>query len=37
MPFQSIQVDYTELPCVGHLKYFLIIRSSNQLGQGYDY
>jgi hypothetical protein len=25
MPFQSIQVDHTELSWVGHLKYFLVI------------
>jgi hypothetical protein len=25
MRFQSIQVDYTELPWVGYLKYFLVI------------
>jgi hypothetical protein len=25
MPFQSIQMDYTEFPWVGHLKYFLVI------------
>jgi hypothetical protein len=25
MPFQSVQVDYTELPRVGHLKYLLVI------------
>jgi transposase InsO family protein len=24
-PFQSIQVDYTEMPKVGHLKYLLVI------------
>jgi hypothetical protein len=24
MPFQSIQVDYTGLPWVGHLKNFLV-------------
>jgi hypothetical protein len=25
MTFQSIQVDYTEMPKIGHLKYFLVI------------
>jgi hypothetical protein len=25
MPLQSIQVDYAELPWVGHLEYFLVI------------
>jgi hypothetical protein len=24
-PFQSIQVDYTEMPKIGHLKYLLVI------------
>ena len=24
-PFQSVQVDYTEMPPIGHLKYFLVI------------
>jgi hypothetical protein len=24
-PFQSIQVDYTEIPKIGHLKYLLVI------------